>query len=893
MRERYGVQRNKVSAIVELAEGHTSQELKAYGVNVGSSMGGILTVTIPVRRFAELAESGICKSIDVSRKMTTMMEDVRGNLGIDDIYAGLNLPQGYDGSGVVVGVIDNGFEYCHPSFYDTTGTRLRVKRVWNQADTVGSAPMGFDYGSEYTTEAQMQVAFTDDSTASHGTHVTGIVAGCGAPSGNGTAYRGIAPGADIVLVSSLMTEATILDAVNYIHNYAQSVGKPCVINMSFGTIEGPHDGTASYERFLTSFVQQHPDSLAFVCAAGNFGNNNIHLMKQSSATDTVLKTRLYKGIFSILDPDSWVDIWSDGIFRVGLTLVDPVTQTQEDFTGFFTTGVDTMIETYLIASSNDSVRCKFYLLQKNSYNQAYQVEILVENDTVVLPDKELILTVMCDTAATLHAWCGRFTFKHTSLVTETVDGDDQYSIGGFGANSDAVISVGSYVTKKSYTTYEDFYFTSSNATMGNISTFSSMGPTRDGRVKPDIAAPGEVVVAPYNRYSSVPMGYGVYDTIHWNGQMERYGTMSGTSMSSPVMTGIVALWMQHNPSLGTDSLRAIVHGTARNDRFTGSVANNPSNVWGYGKVNAYGGLPVNATMWLVNAIGMEDGFGTVTGGGVVTEGIHTLTAVPNNMYQFVQWDDGITDNPRTVNVTCDTTFVAVFEQVSYDDCDTIRDYPWTAEIDENFTCWKLIDADGDGKCWQKLPSSVTSMSYGFTNLDDWIVAAPMEINAPLVAKLSVHGLAGTGTHDCSLLLSTSGSETTDFTTVLATHNSTGIEDFELTASLNEYQGQVVRLALRHHNIVGMAISMGLNDFVIEPDTTISVPSYEMEDYMLFSNGLQLNIRGAEGKSLQIYDTMGRLLVNSTSADGAYQMPTSGIYIVRVAGLKSRKILLVR
>ena len=138
LREQYGIQHGKVSAIVELAEGHTSQELKAYGVSVGSEAGGIVTVMIPMRRFEELAESGLCKSIDVGRKMTTMMDHVRGNLGINDIHAGLNLPHGYDGSGVVVGVLDIGMQYCHPSFYDTTGTVLRVKRVWNQKDSLGT-----------------------------------------------------------------------------------------------------------------------------------------------------------------------------------------------------------------------------------------------------------------------------------------------------------------------------------------------------------------------------------------------------------------------------------------------------------------------------------------------------------------------------------------------------------------------------------------------------------------------------------------------------------------------------------------------------------------------------------------------------------------------------------
>lgn len=604
-------------------------------------------------------------------------------------------------------------------------------------------------------------------------------------------------------------------------------------------------------------------------------------------------TELEKQISSSDNPIYEVDIWNETNFRLGLTLINPTTNAQEDFTGFFPTGADTLIETYLITNSNDSLRFQFTLSGRNPYNNAYNAKIIMRSGGRVLSSKQLILTVLCDTVSTIHAWGEDFSFIHNPSVTNSMEGNSQSTVNGFGAYTDVVISVGSYVTRLGYTTYDGIYHSPSDTVLGGVSYFSSKGPSRDGRVKPDICAPGEITVAPYNRSVGTSLGYVIYDTIHWNGQIENYVTLTGTSMSSPVMTGVAALWMQNNPSLRTDSLREIVHNTARNDQFTGQLAINPSNVWGSGKVNAFGGLPAPDTaLWLVNAFGVRDGFGYVSGGGVVTEGLHTLTAVPNNMYYFVNWSDGVTDNPRTVNVTCDTTFVAVFEASLYDDCDTIRDYPWTAEFDENFTCWKQIDADGDGKCWQKRPNSVSSMAYGVVNLDNWLVSAPMEINSPLVAKVSLHGLGSTGTQDCSLLLSTSGSETSDFNTVLATHTSTGSEDFELTAPLNEYQGQVVRLAVRHHNIVGMAVMMSLNDFVVELDTTISVPTHEREDYTVTTNGLQLSIRGAENNSLQIYDMMGRLLVNRCSADGAYQMPAPGVYILRVDGFKPRKVMVV-
>ena len=100
----------------------------------------------------------------------------------------------------------------------------------------------------------------------------------------------------------------------------------------------------------------------------------------------------------------------------------------------------------------------------------------------------------------------------------------------------------------------------------------------------------------------------------------------------------------------------------------------------------------------------------------------------------------------------------------------------------------------------------------------------------------------------------------------------------------------MRLAVRHHNIVGMAVLMSLNDFVVEPDTTISVPTHERENYTVTTNGLQLSIRGAENQSLQIYDIMGRLLLTRRSADGTYQLPAPGVYILRVDGFRARKVV---
>ena len=687
-----------------------------------------------------------------------------------------------------------------------------------------------------------------------------------------------------------MDDSYILDAIQYIYSYAQSVNKPCVINMSFGSMLGPHDGTDNYERFLTSFVAQHTDSIALVASAGNSGENSVHLEKHFSPEDTLVATRL---LYDFLQHNNGkVDVWGDKNFSVALSLVSTTTNMQVDFTGFFSTGTDTSIVTNLLTNNHDTVSCEFYLSQIDSINHRYNARI---NVGYIPNSYQLILTVRCDTTATIHAWCNKLTFKSTSLVAGTVSGDSHYSIGGFGANTDAVISVGSYATRLGYTTYTGVYHSgASSQEIGDISYYSSLGPTSDGRVKPDITAPGSMIVAACNRFDTTENIY--YDTIVWNGQIEKYTPMQGTSMSSPVVTGIVALWMQHNPSLGTDSVLAILHRTAHNDRFTGNCVTTPNNTWGHGKVDAFGGLPTDTTLWLLNAFNAVDGTGCVDGGGVVTEGTHVLTAIPATHYNFLSWNDGNTDNPRTVNITCDTTFIATFAPFDYDDCDTIVDFPWTAEFDEELTCWKLIDADGDGDNWSRLPAYISSVvTTNITHSDNWLVSPAIEVNQHLNLRVKTHSIYAGGSQKGSLLLSTSGSEVSDFTTVLGTYTYTTNEDKEFLVSLADYQGQVVRIALRHHNCSGVLAYLALDEFKIEiAQDSVLVPSYaETSNYTVAIQGLQLNIAGAEGHALQIYDLTGRLIVSKPDADGYYRMPSSGVYILRVDGFKPRKVMVMQ
>ena len=152
------------------------------------------------------------------------------------------------------------------------------------------------------------------------------------------------------------------------------------------------------------------------------------------------------------------------------------------------------------------------------------------------------------------------------------------------------MAVGAYVSKTSYNdisgnTHEKPW------TQGDIYPLSGKGPTFDGRIKPDVTAPGAAVVSSFNSYAS---GYYVKDadkvaTVKDPTYSRTYtwGTASGTSMATPVVTGIIALWLEAEPSLTYEDVMKTIKETSMHDRFTGDV---PDGIFGQGKIDAIAGL---------------------------------------------------------------------------------------------------------------------------------------------------------------------------------------------------------------------------------------------------------------------------------------------------------------
>lgn len=589
----------KAPAAQAAAVGAASSQLSAYvtidpaltswqqlGVTPIAENAGTATVRLTLDALQRLAKQQGVEYIQITSGATQMLNLARQEAGTDQIHKGTDLPQAYTGEGVVVGVVDAGFDYMHAAFRRPADGALRIKRVWEQSATTldgASAPAKYGYGIELNTPELIEKAQGDSDSNSHGTHVAAIAAGSDAYKDG--AYVGNAPDADIVLVAldlNASTNADISNAVQYIFDYADEVGKPCVVNLSLGNQDGPHDGTSTFDTMTDAM--QGPGRL-IVGAAGNHRTDAFHIDHTFATADAApLRTFVkYKVAPSNSVSGGTIEIWGEkGVdFTVDIsaystfnkkdarsTTVYPAEGVTDVDFGKYATG------TWKVASEVSPLNGKPHV-------------VLTSALTSIRNNYAIALTVTPKTAGRVNIWSDNTYLALESRDIEGFSAPDAASstlceIGGTGKR---ILTVGSYTTRNEYTTNGGQQATLQE-TVGDLSSFSSYGPTVDGRMKPNITAPGCFIIsAVSNNDASGNLMYAEYNENF--GRYNQYGYMQGTSMASPFVAGIVATWLQAYPQLTPEQLHEIVQNTARKDNFTATA---PDSNWGYGKINALDGL---------------------------------------------------------------------------------------------------------------------------------------------------------------------------------------------------------------------------------------------------------------------------------------------------------------
>jgi hypothetical protein len=169
-----------------------------------------------------------------------------------------------------------------------------------------------------------------------------------------------------------------------------------------------------------------------------------------------------------------------------------------------------------------------------------------------------------------------------------LEGDSASTLNEVGGTAKKIISVGGYTSKSKIITWNGIPFDKHiENEIGKRSFSSGTGPTIDGRIKPDIMAPSDMVVGAMNRLAPE-----VGQTVIWpdtSTTIGRYTRGTGTSVGSPIVAGAIALMLQAKPSLTVDQVRQILQITAIKDQFTGDLTS-PDNLWGWGKLDAYGAV---------------------------------------------------------------------------------------------------------------------------------------------------------------------------------------------------------------------------------------------------------------------------------------------------------------
>lgn len=410
----------------------------------------------------------------------------------------------------------------------------------------------------------------------HGTHVAGSAAGNGRATGNGVAagtYRGMAPDADLIVVRGTRDyiggfySTDVVNGLNYIDQKAASLGRPYVINMSLGGHVGPHDGTSLEERTIDNLVGAGKPGKAIVVAAGNEGDEHIHASGQVAQGGT--STIAFTNSSTVL---AHIDIWYEGSDTFKIGFLDP-------------NGAGINPTPILPGGSNCYVGGSNVVCIESATNDPNNgdKEIFVMVYAVTRGQWRLILHGQSVSNGHYDAW-----ILNEEFSTGT---DDRMRVGMPGTARNA-ITTGAYVTKMSWTDVNGSGQSSPiPGTVGDRASFSSDGPTRDNRLKPDIAAPGMMICSSLSGQSPAGSLASMYPESGWICRDGKHGISLGTSMATPHVTGAVALLLHQDPSLDAAQLMARLTGAARTDAFTGAV---PNNLWGYGKLDvlaAAGGSP--------------------------------------------------------------------------------------------------------------------------------------------------------------------------------------------------------------------------------------------------------------------------------------------------------------
>ncbi|MFI8420327.1 S8 family serine peptidase [Streptomyces sp. NPDC085479] len=508
----------------------------------------IRTGIVPLDALEELAAQPGVRRIVPASQLRPSVDLALAKVGVPAFRTRLDRT----GDGVLVGVVDTGLFPGHPAF---TG---RVERIWDQTLIGGLGVPEGRYGAEFTGLAAGGEVLSRDVDG-HGTHVAGIAAGA----------DGVAPGARIVAVKTDFQDAHIIDGIQYVFRLADELDVPAVVNLSLGGHADPHDGT---DVMSLAIEEESGPGRIVCCAAGNEGEDDIHA-RLTVPEGSSVSVPCHPGRIDGFPDLFWLNGWYAGGDRLEVAVASP----SGDSTAF-----------QRVLTSGSPVR---------SYDLADGVvQIVTPGPDPANGDHTFFVTVE-PTSPAPGAAAARWRLV---LRGADVDGgssradvwilgrpeaqpqpqfsgsavQDALKIGSPGAATSA-ITVAASTTR---TRWRDIDGTEHLATWlvpDDIAGFSSEGPRRDGMPKPDVTAPGAMIVSALSRDAVGVRRGSMLD--------ERRLVLQGTSMACPFIAGLVALLLEGDPSADPDKIRSFLTGAAA---IPGGAPGAFDPKWGHGLVDA-------------------------------------------------------------------------------------------------------------------------------------------------------------------------------------------------------------------------------------------------------------------------------------------------------------------
>ena len=588
----------RISVIMDISDNSDLSEINSMDdVEIRSVVEDIVTANVPVNSLNALASLScidyIFASQPMSRSLDLSIPEIRADYVWQNVKSNNNAVMG---DGTLIGIVDSGIDYTHEDFYNVVGTEIetRIGNIWDQTLSptdvlpmdLGEIPTsaGYNYGLEYTND-DINYALIQDrphdyvaqrDTEGHGTLVAGIAAGDGSAWTDAGTRAGVAPKSELLVVNGGATDDLIIDGLNYLVNRAKLFNKPIVICLSTEYGLSAHDGSHPLERVIDTLSQP---GVVIVAAAGNQKDKDLHASGNTvNSNDKVV----FNVDYSYASGEVYQTIWFSTFDDLGVTIISPydhLTNLITPMGPYFENKHVAYIYWYFEPISQAWVQVRNEItitFTRNVPNGGTNVLVLIQGNGY---DSSSNDNNPSPYGSPPPPWGpikdGGWTLKMSGPVSY---GRFDTWISSWGSPARYVDGVDTSVTITTPATARRAIAVASYNGRGDnnlpslpiISEFSGAGPTRDGRLKPEICAPGRRIFSALSSDSS---------TVQ-----TPYTVDSGTSFAAPHVAGQIALMMQVNPYLTPEDVKTEIICDSRKDSYTGSEL--WDNEYGYGKLNS-------------------------------------------------------------------------------------------------------------------------------------------------------------------------------------------------------------------------------------------------------------------------------------------------------------------